>query len=261
MKTLRISLIAAVCAVMSLQFASAQDISLGVRVGPGLSSFIGESGIKEIEGVTLTESNGFIFSYYGGISANIRVSDKFAIQPELLYALQGSATKQEAEFTSIVAEHIGIDKATTTTTRKLGYFKIPVLAKYYVVGEVGSGLGLYLGPQLSFKISEAGTREMTAELDGKEIELKKGEIITGTFDLEEEDFKAKNKDGEEVDGLNGLDVGLIVGADYEFDFGLSIGLRYDIGLMPVANQDAVGSEDTTFQNHTVSLSLAYLFSL
>ena len=241
MKKLHI-LITALYVITCTQFISAQSISIGPRVGFGLSSYMGDHGIDDatLDFLGAEASSEFVLGYYVGATANISLSDKFSLQPEILYAAQGGALK--LTFTGDGDN----EEASITTIFKIGYLKIPVLAKYYVVGEAGNGLGLFLGPHVGLKISEGGTLE---DSEGN------------TEDFEEDDFKGLNEDGEEVDVFNGLDVGLIVGANYEFDFGLSVGLRYDLGFLGAFNTDAGDSEDTTYKNSAISLSLAYMFKL
>ncbi len=85
----------------------------------------------------LTSSNiqtDALTSYHIGLLAEIKVSDKFALQPELLYSTQGATYK------TILGD---IDN-------KLGYLSIPIMAKIYLNNTVS----LELGPQASFLLSE-----------------------------------------------------------------------------------------------------------
>ena len=124
---------------------------------------------------------------------------------------------------------------------KIGYLKIPVLAKYYVVGEAGNGLGLFLGPHVGLGIFTKvvhGKLKENSSLEKKSLRM---EI------LKKMTLRDENEDGDEVDIINALDMGLIVGANYEFDFGLSVGLRYDLGLLGAFNTAALYQEDNTLQ--------------
>lgn len=67
--------------------------------------------------------------------AEIKISEKFSLQPELLYSGQGYDT--------------GID---TEGTIALNYLNIPVIAKYYVTKK----LSLKAGPQIGFLLSTKG---------------------------------------------------------------------------------------------------------
>lgn len=106
--------------------ANAQDIKFGVKAGANFSNFTGDA---DVDGRT-----GF---YIGGL-ADFTVSEKFHVQPELLYSMEGG---KDAE---------------------LDFVRIPIMAKYYVM----DGLNLQAGPMLGFKIGgEDGLDEATKSLD------------------------------------------------------------------------------------------------
>ncbi|MDD2985767.1 porin family protein [Flavobacterium sp.] len=106
--------------------ANAQDIKFGVKAGANFSNFTGDA---DVDGRT-----GF---YIGGL-ADFTVSEKFHVQPEVLYSMEGG---KDAE---------------------LDFVRIPIMAKYYVM----DGLNLQAGPMLGFKIGgEDGLDEATKSLD------------------------------------------------------------------------------------------------
>lgn len=106
--------------------ANAQDIKFGVKAGANFSNFTGDA---DVDGRT-----GF---YIGGL-ADFAVSEKFHVQPEVLYSMEGG---KDAE---------------------LDFIRIPIMAKYYVM----DGLNLQAGPMLGFKIGgEDGLDEATKSLD------------------------------------------------------------------------------------------------
>ena len=242
MKKLHIFLFAALYVVTCTQFISAQNISIGPKVGVGMSSFSGDGGGEDPAGIKTELSKPLQLAFYGGVAVNIGFGEKFSVMPELLYSAQGG-TKE------IKVTPTGGEATTTTKVFNIVYFKIPILAKYYVMGEMGNGLGLYVGPHVGFKLSEAGTIETTGAIEVKEADFK------------DEDFKGLDKDGKEVDLLNGLDFGVIAGVDYEFEFGLSVGLRYDMSLPTLFNTENVALKDNTFKNKMFSLAIGYMFNL
>lgn len=103
--------------------AQAQLLQIGAKVGLNYANFSG----TDIQTDAIT-------SYHGGLVAEIKLLDKFAIQPELLYTTQGAS----------------YDKAGTEFKNELGYIAIPVLAKIYL----SKSFSLELGPQASFLLSE-----------------------------------------------------------------------------------------------------------
>ena len=107
-------LIIAAIAVLSFGAVSAQNVKFGAKAGldMGISS-------STFDNVTVSSSeSGF---YVGGF-AQIGVSEKFAIQPELLYA----------------------------KVKELGQVQIPILAKYSVSKE----FSVLAGPELGFLLGD-----------------------------------------------------------------------------------------------------------
>lgn len=70
-------------------------------------------------------------SFHAGLVAEMRIIDAIAIQPELLYSVQGSDTKDE--------------------NYKLNYITLPVVLKVYFT----DSFNLQAGPQLGLLISES----------------------------------------------------------------------------------------------------------
>jgi hypothetical protein len=103
----------------------AQLLQLGVKAGINYANYSGTS--VQTDAIT---------SYHGGLVAEIKLLDKFAIQPELLYTTQGAS----------------YEKAGVEFKNELGYIAIPVLAKIYL----GKTISLELGPQASFLLSKKG---------------------------------------------------------------------------------------------------------
>jgi len=103
----------------------AQILQLGVKAGVNYANLTGSS--IQTDAIT---------SYHGGLVAEIKLLDKFAIQPELLYTTQGATYKT----------------ALGDFKNELGYIAIPVLAKIYL----GKSFSLELGPQASFLLNKKG---------------------------------------------------------------------------------------------------------
>lgn len=101
----------------------AQLLQIGLKAGLNYANFSG----TQIQTDAIT-------SYHAGLIAEIKLLDKFAIQPELLYSTQGAS----------------YDNAGTEFKNELGYIAIPVLAKIYL----SKSFSLELGPQASFLLSE-----------------------------------------------------------------------------------------------------------
>jgi opacity protein-like surface antigen len=120
-------------AVMAFSLSNAQGMRFGLKAGLNMASLNGD-----IENVKSK------IGFNGGGFAEFKVTEKFAVQPELLFSLQG-ADAEEGD-----------------GSINLNYINIPVMAKYYVI----EGLSLQAGPQIGFL--------MTAEASGggQDVDIK-----------------------------------------------------------------------------------------
>jgi opacity protein-like surface antigen len=117
-------IIFAAAAVFAFGMTNAQEARFGAKGALNFATITNSEGAKNKVGFAI-----------GGF-AEIKVSDKFAVQPELMYSLQG------AKYDGGSAE--------------LNYINIPVMAKYFVTEEIS----LQAGPQLGILMSA------TAKSDG-----------------------------------------------------------------------------------------------
>jgi hypothetical protein len=111
-------------AVLAFGFANAQDgASFGVKGGLNMATISGAEGASSL------------LAFHMGGFAEFNVSDKFAVQPELLYSMQGA--KYSAFGTSY--------------TTNLNYLIVPVMAKYFVTDAISINAGPQLGILMSAK--------------------------------------------------------------------------------------------------------------
>lgn len=98
-----------------------EGIKLGIKGGLNVANLMGD-----VEEVAIRTS------IHAGLVAEIIVSDKFSIQPELLYSGQGASDTRDGG-----------------GRIKLDYITLPVLAKF----PIAKNLSLETGPQIGFLIS------------------------------------------------------------------------------------------------------------
>ena len=139
-----------------------------------------------------------IIGFHIGGFVDIKISEKFSFQPELLYSTQGSKFSENLSFEG--------DVYNVDATLKMAYISIPVMFKYYVADK----FNLEAGPQIGFLTS----CKMKVEAMGLS---------------ETEDVK---------DSFESIDFGLNIGAGYDFTEKLSAGVRYNFGLSNVAKTEA-----------------------
>jgi len=132
--------------------SSEEGISFGVKVGGNISN---TSNGKEIVDVGTDNKYGFNI----GVAVHIPISEKFSIQPEVVYSQQGFTTN--TEFNLDLFDVGNVDW-------RFDYINIPVMASYELV----KGLTIQAGPQIGFNIN--------AEVFNDDIDL------GGDFDLSDE---------------------------------------------------------------------------
>ncbi|MFT5249982.1 MAG: hypothetical protein ACI93P_001717, partial [bacterium] len=95
-------------------------------------------------------------------------------------------------------------------TAKLNYINVPIMAEYKII----DGLTAQAGPQFGINVT------------------------------------AKDDDGNDINDIKTLDIGVGFGAQYELDFGLFFQARYVLGLNKIFDVDGGGD----FKNRVISLS-------
>lgn len=104
---------------------------------------------------------------------------------------------------------------------RVNYLNIPILARFYV----WDGLSVDLGPQLGIA------------LNAKEKYKHGGSTVK-----------------DKIHNLNTLEVSFAMGLSYEFNRGLILSARYNLGLSNVFDKDDFGADN---KNHVFQLGLAY----
>ena len=141
-----------VAAVFAFGFANAQETKFGVKGGLNVANLTGDE----------DEDNSSKVGFHVGGFVEIKVSDKFSVQPELLFSTQGTQAEYSESGVSFKAKI------------NLSYLNIPVMAKYYVA----EGFSLEAGPQIGFltsakyKIeSEGNDSEVDAKDDFESVDF------------------------------------------------------------------------------------------
>lgn len=207
MKKLLLSIITLILVVQTN--AQEGDIQFGAKAGLNFATLSGD--LEDTKSRT---------SFHLGGMAEIPLTDKLSIQPELLFSSQGAK----------------IDDASLI----FNYLNIPVMAKYYVTDE----LSLEAGPQIGYLLS-ANLKSETSDDNGPQPNTSDG--------------RSSVKASEKVDvkdDVKSIDFGLNIGLGYKMVNGLNFGARYNLGLSN-ANNFENGSQE--FRNGVFQLSIGYFF--
>lgn len=207
-------IILTVMAIFAVGAAKAQEIKYGVKAGLNLSTLTGDVAYYDVK-----SKAGF---HVGGF-AEFKITDKFAVQPELLYSTQGG----KISFSS------SDDFSYTNDKRdiKLAYLNLPVMAKYYII----PGLSVEAGPQVGFLLSAKNEYQIYSSVS---------EDLSGSG---EEDIKGDSKS---------VDFGFNLGAGYEFTENIFVQARYNFGMTSIS-EDSINEYDP--KNGVLQLSFGYKF--
>lgn len=126
-------LLSAIPALFFFSSASAQGFGVGVKVGTNINKLQGQSFKDQ-----------FTYGYSAGVYADIKVSNKWSIQPEVIFNQVSTDTSDR--FSDLYK--INADKISKI---KLNYLSIPILLNY----NVSKGISLQAGPQFGVLMSQS----------------------------------------------------------------------------------------------------------
>lgn len=197
----------------------AQDVKFGAKVGLNISNLSGD----------VDDTKSLIGAHLGGF-AEISISEKFAIQPELLFSMQGAKSEySESDIDYSYSEE---------TKTKLNYLNIPLLAKYYVADK----FALLAGPQFGILMSAKEDYEFS-------------ETLSGTTDSGSESIDAK-------EFYKSLALSFNLGASYSITENFFVDARYNLGLSSIAKDYTDEFGDSTslkINNNVFQFSVGYKF--
>jgi Outer membrane protein beta-barrel domain len=134
-----------------------EGVKIGIKGGLNVANFIGD-----------VSNNAIRTGVHAGLVAEFVISDKFSIQPELLYSGQG--------FTNTGG--VGFERS------KFDYINLPVLAKFYLTKQ----LTLETGPQIGFLVSAKNRTNITNLTIGDQKTVDLGLNLGAGFELKNNVF-------------------------------------------------------------------------
>lgn len=169
------------------------------------------------------ESNGFVGFHAGGW-ANYALSQKSSFQFELLGSLQGGDIEYELSYAGQNIKPIG--------KVRMPYIQIPIMYQYKPLEK----LHLEIGPQLNYlpKIN------LKTYIDGERIN----------------DETVENLVNNRLKNARSIDVGLNIGAGYEFIQDWRVYTRYTHGLLTVDDRD---ENQRDLKNRVLAFGVSYKF--
>ncbi|UGS21864.1 porin family protein [Flavobacterium cyclinae] len=193
--------------------SQAQEIKYGAKAGLNISNVSGD-----------IENNKPLIGAHLGAFVEVKLTDKFAFQPELLFSMQGV----KIDYSESAVDYSYSYKE----DNKINYLNVPLMAKYFATEK----LFLEAGPQIGFVLS--------AKSDIEETETFMG--ITDSF----------SGDVDIKDNLKSVDFGLNFGLGYEFTSQFFASARYNVGLTNINNASGSSAD---LKNGVVQFSFGYKF--
>jgi hypothetical protein len=215
-----------------------KPIQFGVKGGLNLSGYLANDELNLYQDNTTAKAG-----LNAGFYSIIPITDRFAIQPEILYSQQGvNFVEPEAyvDYTYVdgffgpdfVISEVGT-YGDVEAQENLHYLNVPVLANIYLA----PGLSLQLGPQFGFLLNG------TARFDANNENL--AGIITDYDDHI-----------EITDDLSPVSLAASAGIQADLTSDLLLGLRYTFGLTDVADTSA---DDISISNQVGQFYVGYTF--
>lgn len=170
-------------------------------------------------------------SFQIGVLATLPITERFYVQPELLFQSQGSSG------VIVLQGNTGVNVDVFKSKFNLNYIKLPIMAKFFVLKDV---LALEAGPTISFNISSKLIEEPTKEILA----------INPNLSTETTNFK---------EYVNGFEFGLGAGASVNLPLGLFAQARYELGFSKVLDATKIGATQNNLKNGTIKLSVGFLF--
>lgn len=207
-----ILVVSAILLVFTLSTASvsAQGLTGGLKAGMNIANIHGDDVEDMWDSKIGICAGGFI---------TCRLSDLFAIQPELLFTMKGAKAEEE------------VFGETMKVTMKMNYLEIPVLAKLSIPTPGTVKPSLFVGPSLAIKLSGKAKVEYAGESAEADIE----ELKSTDFGL--------------VFG-GGIDFALGQGK-------LTVDARYTLGL--TTTREPEDEEEVDVKNGVISIMVGYSF--
>lgn len=194
----------------------------------------GIKGGVNISTISYTYDNGWMYSdqkakigFNAGVFANIPISGKFSVQPEILY--NGLGAKVEYSMTFDPGPMTRLEGKETLS---LHYLSVPVMFQYNVIPD----LYVEAGPEFGFLLGGRSKGDWTDTTDN----------ITTTTSY-------SNKISNSI--FNKFNFGIGIGAGYYFTQNLAATARFTAGLTDIYKS----GNSNTVRNNAFQIGLAYTF--
>ncbi|GAA4306811.1 porin family protein [Nibribacter koreensis] len=222
---------------LALGTQAQNPLQVGLKAGGNYSNLAGDASAytnsRQSNSLYLrTDKVGGMFGLQAGVFLALPLSDRFSLQPEVLYSGKGYSFTQSRQS----VETFG-DQVEEEYKFRSHYLDVPLLAQ----ARVGS-FYLEAGPALSFLVAAK-------------------EDLTQTFsypEWSEKTTEERHTSTSSTAGTRRVSLGYALGAGYALPNGVGIGLRYSGDFTSLAENEYNG-ETPNVRNSVVQVSLSYIF--
>lgn len=204
--------------LVSSYLIAQEEIRYGLKGGLNISTIN-----SSVDNVTDFEP---IKEFSFGAFMVYKMSQKFYLQPEILYTIKGATS--EISIMGYDASGNQLGYVNLESELNLSYIQIPVIAKYKDYNQIG----LYIGPALGILLTSGNNQKISSPDNNK-------------YSVQTETLNKK-------DDTKSTEFSLILGGDFYWNHFI-FDLRYDLGLTDIFKGDG------QFKHRTYTFLLGYKF--
>lgn len=214
MKKVMVCLFACLMTLAATECVNAQKVNFGVKAGLNLSTW-------SYDDASLRPG------FHAGGFATVQFSRMFAVQPEVMYSMEGAAWEGKLD----VSDFSLANAKVTSTVHKLN---VPVMLQFTPI----SMLTIEAGPQFGFNL--AVSHHIKSNIAG---------IVGPEKDV---DVDKKN--------YNTFEMGIAAGLKLNLTRNMAIGARYVYGISPIIDEVKVGDRVVSDAVHTSNIMVSLNFA-
>ena len=214
MKKVMVCLFACLMTLAATECVNAQKVNFGVKAGLNLSTW-------SYDDASLRPG------FHAGGFATVQFSRMFAVQPEVMYSMEGSAYEGELDA-------FGFSLANAKVTSTVHKLNVPVMLQFTPI----SMLTIEAGPQFGFNL--AVSHHIKSNIAGI-VETE------GDVDVDKENY-------------NMFEMGIAAGLKLNLTRNMAIGARYVYGISPIFDEGRLFSRQVTDAVHTSNIMVSLNFA-
>ena len=214
MKKVMVCLFACLMTLAATECVNAQKVNFGVKAGLNLSTW-------SYDDASLRPG------FHAGGFATVQFSRMFAVQPEVMYSMEGAAWEGKLDA-------FGFSLANAKVTSTVHKLNVPVMLQFTPI----SMLTIEAGPQFGFNL--AVSHHIKSNIAG---------IVGPEKDV---DVDKKN--------YNTFEMGIAAGLKLNLTRNMAIGARYVYGISPIIDEVKVGDRVVSDAVHTSNIMVSLNFA-